>query len=176
MQKIYDETAYVAYGVDEKTDPSGSNYWIAVWSDDGPQSEEKFARSLPAARSIAEAWAREAGLEAVQVDELGPLPRQAISRDKIIRGIQDYCADLLEQGSWNEADAMIVAGMFIASGDPWSLFVYMDERTGAWDVGYETRDGREWFPILRQMRNRSGSGLLEAFGDYDIAARTRALA
>lgn len=97
------------------------------------------------------------------------------SREEIIRSIQDYCADLLEQGDWNEADAKIVAGMFIESGDPWSLFVFVDEQPGHWSVGYRTRDGREWFPILRQMRNAAGSGLLEAFGDYDGAARTRAL-
>jgi hypothetical protein len=28
-------------------------------------------------------------------------------------------------------------------------------------VGYRTDDGREWFHILRQMRNAVGSGLLE---------------
>lgn len=99
----------------------------------------------------------------------------ATLREGAIRAIQQYCADLLEQGSWNEADAYTIAGMFIGSGDAWGLFTYMDECTGAWDVGYRTRDGREWFPILRQMRNRQGSGLLEALGPYDPAARTRAL-
>jgi hypothetical protein len=45
--------------------------------------------------------------------------------------------------------------------EPFALFRYIDERTGASDVGYRTRDGREWFHVLRQMRNTPGSGLFE---------------
>ena len=96
-------------------------------------------------------------------------------REEIVRSIQDYCADLLEKNwKWTEDHARVVADMFIKSGDPWGLFTYMDERTGAMDVGYRTRDGREWFPILRQMRNGS-SVLLRAFGTYDPGARDRVL-
>jgi len=96
-------------------------------------------------------------------------------REETIREIQDYCADLLEKDwAWTEDHARVIADMFISTGDPWALFTYMDERTGAIDVGYRTQDGREWFPILRQMRNGS-SVLLQAFGAYDSGARDRAL-
>jgi hypothetical protein len=97
------------------------------------------------------------------------------TREDAIRRIQDHCADLLERDwAWTEEDAREVAEMFVATGDPWGLFIYMDERTGAWDVGYRTRDGREWFPILRQMRNGS-SVLLRSLGSYDMTARMRVL-
>ena len=96
-------------------------------------------------------------------------------REETIREIQDYCADLLEKDwAWTEDHARAIADMFISTGDPWALFIYMDECTGASDVGYRTQDGREWFPILRQMRNGS-STLLKCFGEYSGDARVRAL-
>ena len=59
-------------------------------------------------------------------------------------------------------------GEYIASllnrdehGDPWGLFALLDEQTGSHLVGYRTKDGREWFYVLRQMRNTVGSGLFE---------------
>lgn len=82
--------------------------------------------------------------------------------EDIIRGVQNYCADLLEaEEEWNEADGCIIAGMLNTSDDPWGLFRHIDEETGAIDVGYRTLDGRPWFSVLRQMRNQDGSGLLE---------------
>src|SRR5262245_26549450 len=97
-------------------------------------------------------------------------------REEIICEIQDFCADILESGGkWTVADGEHIGSLLNKSDDPWALFTYMDEQTGAYDVGYRTRDGREWFPIMRQMRNEVGSGMLERVGDYDYGARGRAL-
>lgn len=88
-----------------------------------------------------------------------------------IKEIQHFCADLAEfdQG-WNNTDAKTLASIFNDYDDPVGLFRYMDERTGASDVGYTTRDGREWFHILRQMRNDPDCVLLDELarkeGDY----------
>jgi hypothetical protein len=89
----------------------------------------------------------------------------------IVREIQSYCADLEEaqqQGipghAWNKANAEHVASLFNRSENPVALFRFVDERTGSHYVGYRTRDGREWFHILRQMRNTRESGLLENLG------------
>jgi hypothetical protein len=100
--------------------------------------------------------------------------REHWNEGEIIREIQDYCADLMENwrnverdpsgnvvDCWTRKDGEHVASLLNKSLDPWGLFVYMDEKTGSSDVGYRTRDGREWFPILRQMRNRLNSGLFE---------------
>jgi hypothetical protein len=82
-------------------------------------------------------------------------------RLQIIQHVQAYCANLLEQGSWSETDGAAIAEMLNADADPMGLFRFIDEKTGDWRVGYRTRDGREWFPVLRQMRNTPESGLLE---------------
>jgi hypothetical protein len=85
-------------------------------------------------------------------------------RYDVIRDVQEYCADILEEKrAWTQEDAEHVASLFNQDDDPWGLFIHMDERTGGSDVGYQTkRTKREWFPILRQMRNTTGeAGLLE---------------
>jgi len=85
-----------------------------------------------------------------------------LPREPLIREIQTYCADIDEAGrDWTEQDGAHIASLLNKSGDPWGLFRFMDERTGDSLVGYRTRDGREWFHILRQMRNTVGSGLFE---------------
>lgn len=85
-----------------------------------------------------------------------------LPREPLIREIQTYCADIHERGDdWTEEDGKHIAELLNKSGDPWGLFRFMDERTGDSLVGYRTRDGREWFHILRQMRNTVGSGLFE---------------
>lgn len=85
-----------------------------------------------------------------------------VAREAIIREVQDYCAGLLEsRRQWRVEDGTHVASLLNQDRDPIGLFRFLDERTGDWQVGYRTRDGREWFPVLRQMRNRVGSGLLE---------------
>ena len=82
----------------------------------------------------------------------------------IIREVQQRCADIHESGEdWTNEQAAEISAMFCKSDDPWGLFRFVDERTGTMDVGYRTKDGREWFHILRQMRNTVGSGLLENF-------------
>lgn len=65
----YSESAYVAYGKDEESDEV--RYWIAVWDDDGPQSNERFADTLEIAQSVATIWAENENLEAIEVDEFG---------------------------------------------------------------------------------------------------------
>lgn len=80
----------------------------------------------------------------------------------IIRGIQTRCADIHESGvKWTENDGKAIAELLNQSDEPWALFRFMDESTGSHYVGYQTKDGREWFHILRQMRNTPGSGLFE---------------
>ena len=92
-------------------------------------------------------------------------PIRESTREDLIRTIQSYCADILENrdGRWDEADGNYIASLLNRDPehDPWGLFRHIDERTGGSDVGYRTLDGREWFPILRQMRNTVGSGLFE---------------
>lgn len=83
-----------------------------------------------------------------------------------IQRIKEYCADIAERmkndgGDWTQEEAETIAGVLNESSDPWELFRYIDEKTGSSDVGYRTRDGREWFHVLRQMRNTVGSGLFE---------------
>jgi hypothetical protein len=87
-----------------------------------------------------------------------------LRRDEIIPLIQAYCADLHEKGDeWTPDDGAYIASLLNkdAEDDPWGFFRFIDERTGDWRVGYTTKDGREWFHILRQMRNTVGSGLFE---------------
>lgn len=91
----------------------------------------------------------------------------------IIRRIQDFCADIAERKEdtrfnddglmfqWTVSDAEQIAGWLNAAEHPWDLFTFIDEKTGHFTVGYETSDGRDWFHILRQMRNTVGSGLFE---------------
>ena len=103
-----------------------------------------------------------------------PVTTTTKAREEIIREVQDYCADLHEAqvaadekfgrvdgNAWTTKDGEHVASLLNQYADPWGLFGYMDESTGAYDVGYRTKDGREWFHILRQMRNQVGSGLFE---------------
>lgn len=88
----------------------------------------------------------------------------ATERDyDLIGEVQMYCADIHEHrgGEWTTEDGEHVASILNRSSDAWGLFRYMDEKTGSSDVGYRTRDGREWFYVLRQMRNTVGSGLFE---------------
>jgi hypothetical protein len=95
---------------------------------------------------------------------------------QIVREIQDYCADLHDEfvereerlgrvdgvKAWTEENAEHVAALLNRSKHPRSLFRFIDKKPGnSTYVGYQTRDGREWFHILRQMRNTRGSGLLE---------------
>lgn len=82
--------------------------------------------------------------------------------EDIVRQIQTCCADLeAEGGTWDRGDATFIAALLNKSSDPAALFRFMDEKTGSMYVGYRTEDGREWFHILRQMRNAQDSGLLE---------------
>jgi hypothetical protein len=89
------------------------------------------------------------------------------TRGDIIREVQDYCAALAESeyaaddSQWTPENGAHVASLLCQDPDPWDLFRFMDEKTGDSMVGYRTRDGREWFYILRQMRNTVGSGLFE---------------
>jgi hypothetical protein len=81
-----------------------------------------------------------------------------LSEDQdIVRELQTFCADIHEkkQQQWTDEDVRTVVGLFSRSKDPKSLFRFMDERTGTSYVGYRTPDNREWFHILRQMRNDS---------------------
>ena len=97
-------------------------------------------------------------------------------RERIVREVQEYCANLAEEAvkrdekfgrvdgpDWTAKDAEHVASLFCQDADPWGLFRLCDEKTGYFQIGYRTRDGREWFYILRQMRNQTGSGLFEFF-------------
>lgn len=92
---------------------------------------------------------------------------QIVPRHEIIREIQSYCADVAEREyndddrQWTEEDGAYIARLLKQDSDPWGLFRHIDEKTGGSDVGYRTRDGREWFYVLRQMRNTVGSGLFE---------------
>lgn len=101
------------------------------------------------------------------IEEGEPVSIETYSRFDNIRAIQDYCADIAEReyaaddSLWTEEDGAHVASLLNRDPDPWDLFRYMDEKTGSSDVGYRTRDGREWFYVLRQMRNTVGSGLFE---------------
>ena len=68
----YTDTAYVAFGKDEET-TNDPRYWVAIWDDDGPQSEESFCETKEQAARHAEAIAKMTGLEAVEVDEFGAI-------------------------------------------------------------------------------------------------------
>ena len=90
--------------------------------------------------------------------------------ENIVREVQTYCANLHDDNrtrvhpdrqAWGHADAVHIAALLNKSDDPINLFRFMDEKTGSSYVGYRTQDGREWFHILRQMRNTRDSGLLE---------------
>jgi hypothetical protein len=85
---------------------------------------------------------------------------------ELIRTVQGYCAAIEEHqgGKWTTKDGENIAAILNESDDPVGLFRFIDEQTGSSLVGYRTRDGREWFHILRQMRNTVGSGLLENLG------------
>ena len=93
-----------------------------------------------------------------------------MDRYEIIRAIQGYCANIhAAKTDWTELDGRHIAHLLNKDDDPWGLFRFMDEKTGHFTVGYQTKDGREWFHILRQMRNTPGSGLFEGLrekGEY----------
>ena len=85
----------------------------------------------------------------------------------IIVQVQNFCADLHEFGEgWNNVDAKTLASIFNQDEDPVGLFRLMDEKTGGSGIGYTTRDGtnREWFHIMRQMRNDRDCCLLDELG------------
>jgi len=84
-----------------------------------------------------------------------------MQRDYIIGAIKTLCADLAEEGEWTPDDGFAVAELLNLDAEPMGLFMLMDDTPGDWRVGYRTDDGREWFHILRQMRNTPGSGLFE---------------
>ena len=85
-----------------------------------------------------------------------------LPRHEIIDLIKTTCADIHERGGeWTTEDGAYIASLLNRDDDPWGLFRHMDERTGGMDVGYRTSDGREWFYVLRQMRNKVGSGIFE---------------
>lgn len=93
----------------------------------------------------------------------------------LVRQIQAICASIAERTEyttnvtllpsdregpsalWGDDDVAAIAAVFAESQDPRGLFRFMDEKTGSMDVGYRTRDGREWFHILRQIRNSSAT-------------------
>lgn len=86
-----------------------------------------------------------------------------------IRAIQLMCAAIAERKAWytpsvigsdrkalwNDQDVEAIVKVILGSPKPMSLFRFMDERTGSMYVGYRLKDGREWFHILRQIRNSS---------------------
>ena len=90
----------------------------------------------------------------------------------LVRELQEYCAGVAARGEhftptllahdqegetcWSDWDVMEIARIFNRSESPVSLFRFVDEKTGSSSVGYKTRDGREWFYVLRQIRNSSG--------------------
>lgn len=96
-----------------------------------------------------------------------------MSRQEIIEAVKDYCADVGARDAeddatgrwpgylWGITDGEHIAGLLNQDDDPMGLFRFIDEQTDDPTVGYRTRDGREWFFVLRQMRNTAGSGLLE---------------
>lgn len=80
----------------------------------------------------------------------------------IVREVQFICAGIAASGArWDAKDGATIAAILNRSDNPGALFRFIDEKTGSSYVGYRTQDGREWFHILRQMRNTPGSGLLE---------------
>jgi len=86
-----------------------------------------------------------------------------MDRYEIIHEAQNFCADLAELNDWNNVDAKTLAKILNQDSEPWALFRLMDEKTGGPGIGYKTRDGtdREWFHIMRQMRNDPDCILLE---------------
>src|SRR5262245_40225440 len=89
---------------------------------------------------------------------------------EIVREVQEICAAIHEVGlPWTRDEAVEIGHLIRRADNPRSLFMFMDEKTGSSDVGYRTQDGREWFHILRQMRNTKGSGLFEAMQDNDTS-------
>jgi hypothetical protein len=76
--------------------------------------------------------------------------------EELVREIQALCADISEsKKDWTDADVIAVTSILNRSAEPRALFRFIDERTGSSYVGYRTRDDREWFHILRQIRNDS---------------------
>lgn len=100
----------------------------------------------------------------------------------LVRELQEYCAGVAERGEeftptlingdegtaiWSDWDVMEIARIFNRSSDPVGLFRFVDEKTGSSSVGYKTRDGREWFYVLRQIRNASGI-FFDILRNFDI--------
>jgi hypothetical protein len=108
----------------------------------------------------------------------------------LVRRIQAICANIAERAEytddvtllpndrqgpsalWGDDDVEAIAAVFRESPDPRGLFRYMDEKTGSSDVGYRTRDGREWFHILRQIRNASATFFDLIWVDDDLLQST----
>jgi hypothetical protein len=81
-----------------------------------------------------------------------------MTRTHIIGAVQSYCANIAERDTgWTTDDAAQVAAFLNEDDDPYELFRLMDETMST----RRTSDGREWFYVMRQMRNTVGSGLLE---------------
>ena len=89
-----------------------------------------------------------------------------MDRYEVIREAQNFCADLAELNDWNNVDAKTLARIINQDSDPVGLFRLMDEKTGAPGIGYTTRDEkkREWFHIMRQMRNDPDCVFLHELG------------
>lgn len=91
------------------------------------------------------------------------VPAEPRSDYDVTQDVKNYCADVAEREPgengkvWTVADGVYVAGLFNQAKEPWGLFYDVDAGSG---VG-RTLDGREWFHVLRQMRNTPGSGLFE---------------
>lgn len=92
------------------------------------------------------------------MNEAIPYHDYVLSEDEDrIRQLQELCAGIHadKRQEWDDDDVRAVVAILNSSDEPRRLFRFIDERTGTSYVGYRTRDGREWFHILRQMRNDS---------------------
>ena len=65
-------TFSIAWGLDEA---QPWRYWIAGWGYDGPTSAEEFRGTRESAEARARERASELGIQAVECDEFGPVPR-----------------------------------------------------------------------------------------------------
>lgn len=119
---------------------------------------------------VVDAEREDSGYVVLQLDDGSRLYADApnvylpeMSRDDIIAAVKGACADLIVDGvsTWTPDDSERIAALLNRDRDPWELFRLLDEKTGDWRIGYRTDDGREWLPVLRQMRNAQDSRLLD---------------
>ncbi len=67
-------TEYIALGIDAGSDPDAPRYWVAGWSEgDGPTTPETMHEARESAEKVAGLLADARGVEAVEVDEFGPV-------------------------------------------------------------------------------------------------------